>query len=117
MKKVLLTVDGNDIAPRFDLAPEVLVISLSSDPSLEETKTVVLPRPSAEMVCHVATAENVQAVICGGIEEEYLQYFSWKRIELIHSVIGPAEHAVENFRKGTLKSGDILFEKRKASVT
>jgi predicted Fe-Mo cluster-binding NifX family protein len=114
MKKLLLVLYGNDIAPRFDLAPEVLVLSLSTDPNLDETKTVVLPRPSAEMVCHVATSENVQTVICGGIEDEYLQYFTWKRIEVIHSVIGLAEHAIERFRNGTLMSGEILFKKRKA---
>ena len=109
MKKVLFALYGNDVAPRFDMAPEVLILSFSVDPKLDETKTVVLPRPSAEMVCHVATAENVQTVICGGIEKEYLQYFGWKRIMVVHSVIGPAERAVENFRKGVLKSGDILF--------
>jgi predicted Fe-Mo cluster-binding NifX family protein len=114
MKKVLFALYGNDIAPRFDLAPEVLILSLGGDPKLDETKTVVLPRPSAEMVCHLATSENVQIVICGGIEEEYLQYFRWKRIEVIHSVIGLAESAIERFRKGALRSGDILFEKRKA---
>jgi predicted Fe-Mo cluster-binding NifX family protein len=114
MKKVLLALEGNYIAPRFDLAPEVLILSLNSDRELNESKTVVLPRPSAEMVCHVATSENVQTVICGGIEEEYLQYFSWKKMEVIHSVIGLAEHAIERFRKVALRPGDILFDKRKA---
>ena len=114
MKKALFALEGNYIAPRFDLAPEVLILSLGSSTKHDETKTVVLPRPSAEMVCQVATSENVQTVICGGIEEEYLQYFGWKKMEVIHSVIGLAESAIERFRKGALKPGDILFEKRKA---
>ena len=115
MKKVLVVLYGNDIAPRLDLAPEVLILSLSADPNLDEMKTVVLPRPSAEMVCRVATIRKTfETVICGGIEEEYIQFFDWKRIEIIHSVIGLAECAIERFRKGVLKSGDILFEKREA---
>lgn len=112
-KKILLALEGNDIAPRFDLAPEVLIVSPRQDGVAEETKTIVLPRPSAEMLCRVANAENVQTVICGGIEQEYLDYLIWKKVEIIHSVIGPAEIALRRLREGTLKSGDILFEKRK----
>lgn len=114
MKKILLALDGNDIAPRFDLAPEVMIVSPGDDPESGEIKTVVLPRPSAEMLCHVVTAENVGTVICGGIEEEYLQYLRWKRVETIHSVIGPAESALKRFREGELRAGDILFDRRKA---
>lgn len=113
MKKVLLTLDGNNIAPRFDLAPEVMIVTLDQEGGIEETKTVVLPRPSSEMLCHVAISENVHLAVCGGIEEEYLRYLDWKKIEVIHSVIGPAEIAVERVRKGNLRSGNILFEKQK----
>ncbi len=114
MKKVLLALDGNDIAPRFDLAPEVLIVSFGRDGAPEEEKSVVLPRASAEMLCHVATSENVDTVVCGGIEEEYLQYLGWKKIDVIHSVMGSSETAIMHLRDGTLKSGDILFENRKA---
>ena len=114
MNKVLLALDGNDIAARFDLAPEVLIASSGLDAKSEEVKTVVLPRPSAEMLCRVVTAENVGTVICGGIEEEYLEYLAWKNVEVVHSVIGSAESALRRFREGSLKSGDILIEKRKA---
>jgi predicted Fe-Mo cluster-binding NifX family protein len=114
MKKVLVVLEGNNIAPRFDFAPEVLILSPAAEAKFDETKNVVLPRPSAEMVCHLATSENVQTVICGGIEEEYLQYFGWKKMEVIHSVIGPVGKVLERFRKGDLRPGDILFEIRKA---
>ncbi len=111
MKKILLALNGNDIAPRFDLAPEVLIVSFGRDGASEEAKTVVLPRPSAEMLCHVASTENINTVVCGGIEEEYLQYLGWKKIDVIHSVLGSSETALKRLREGNLKSGDILFEK------
>ncbi len=114
MKKILATLHGNDIAPRFDLAPEALIVSVSPNRELVDSKTVVLPRPSAETLCRLAASENVQTVISGGIEEEYLRYFAWKRIEVIDSIIGSAECAVENVRKGNLKPGDILVERRRA---
>ncbi len=113
MKKILLTLDGNDIAPRFDLAPEVLIVSIFPDGRSEE-KTVVLPRPSAEIVCRLVTAENVQTVVCGGIEQEYLDYLKWKKVCVISGIIGPAQSALARLAEGNLKSRDILFEKRKA---
>ncbi len=112
MKKVLLALYGNDIAPRFDLAPEVQIVTFDREGG-EEVKTIVLPRPSAETLCQIATAENIEAVICGGIEEEYLQYLRWKKIEVIHSIIGAADAALPRFRLGSLKPGDILVERRK----
>ncbi|MEM5787984.1 MAG: NifB/NifX family molybdenum-iron cluster-binding protein [Syntrophobacteraceae bacterium] len=111
MKKILLTLEGNDIAPRFDLAPEVLIVSIDREGRVHKEENVVLARPSAEIVCHVAAAENIGTLICGGIEEEFLQYLKWKKVSVIHSVIGTAESALGHFLGGTLKSGDILVKK------
>ena len=74
----------------------------------------MLARPSAEALCRVVTEENVNTVICGGIEKEHLQYLKQKNVEVIHWVIGPAQVALSRFRKGALKSGDILLKERKA---
>src|SRR5208282_981334 len=114
MKKVLIVLDGNDIAPRFDLTLELLIVSLGKDGKPAVKSDVVRARPSAEALCGVATAENVHTVICGGIEKEYLRYLGWKNVEVIHSVIGSAKVALSRFRKGALKSGDILLKERKA---
>jgi len=114
MSRVLLALEGNDIAPRFDLAPEVLIVTLGTDGQPPESKDLVLARPSAETLCHVVAAENVETVVCGGIEDEYLQYLEWKKVRVIHSVIGSAESVLERLRDGTLSSGDILMKKRTA---
>ncbi len=114
MKKVLLLLDGNDIAPRFDLAQELLIVSLTRDGKPAESKDLVLARPSAEALCRVVASENINTVICGGIGKDYLEYLDWKNVEVIDSVIGPAKAVLRRFRKGSLKPGDILFEKRKA---
>jgi hypothetical protein len=114
MRKVLLVLAGNDIAPRFDLAMELLIVSPGNDGKPAERSDIVLARPSAEALCRAVTSANVQTVICGGIEKEYLRYFAWKNVKVIHSVIGPAEVAVSRYRNGALKSGDLLCERRKA---
>ncbi len=114
MRKVLLVLDGNDVAPRFDLALELSIVSVDDDGKPVERRDISLARPSAEAFCGTVTSENVQTVICGGIEKEYLQYLGWKNVEVIHSVIGSAKVAISRYRKGALKSGDLLSERRKA---
>ena len=109
VKKVLITLYGNDVAPRFDLATEVLIASVADDGAVREEKTMVLPQASAEKLCHMVLTEEVQAVICGGIEQEYYEYLTWKRVHVIDSVVGIYEAVLQRFGKGTLKAGDILF--------
>ncbi len=113
MKKVLLVLEGNDVAPRFDFSMELSIVSLDKDGKPAGRKDLVLARPSAEGLCRVITSENVHTVLCGGIEKDYLQYLGWKNVVVIHSVVGPAEVALSRLRTGALRSGDILFEKRK----
>ncbi len=108
-KKVLVCLFGNDVSPRFDLATEVYVASIDVDGRVEEEKTVVLPQASAEKLCHMILTEDVQTVICGGIEEEYYQYLTWKRVEVLDSVIGPLDSVLASFGKGELRAGAILF--------
>ncbi|MBW1997469.1 MAG: dinitrogenase iron-molybdenum cofactor biosynthesis protein [Deltaproteobacteria bacterium] len=109
-KKLLIPLYGNDVAPRFDLATEVLIVSLNENRDRLHEKTVVLPQASAEQLCHLILTEEARVVICGGIEEEYYQFLRWKRVEILDSVIGPYEAALERFCKGSLRSGEILYK-------
>lgn len=114
-RRVLLTLYGEYVAPRFDLATEVLIATLGPDGKVEEEKTIVLPQASAEKLCHMIITEDVQAVICGGIEEEYYDYLCWKRIDVVDSVIGRAATALEMYGKGNLKPGAIFWGKTSAT--
>jgi predicted Fe-Mo cluster-binding NifX family protein len=106
--KVLIPVHKNDVAPRFDLAAEVIIATIGSNAASWEERDVVLPRASADKLCHLAIAENVNIVICGGIEDTYYQYLTWKNIEVIDSVIGTSTRILNRFRKGTLAPGEIV---------
>lgn len=107
--KVLIPLYGNDVAPRFDLATEVWILVIGEGGSVLGERTVVLPRSSAEELCNLILREGIHTVICGGIEEEYYQYLTWKRVQVFDSVIGSCEQAIKRFGEGLLQSGDILF--------
>lgn len=99
---------GEEVAPRFDLSTEIMILSLTSQGDGYEEKMLLLHHPSAEDLCHLVLTEGVKTVICGGIEEEYYHYLTWKKIKVIDSIIGFWKVALETFRSETLTSGTIL---------
>jgi len=109
--KVLITIRDEVVAPRFDLATEVLIATLGPDGEVLEKKTMVLPHASPEDLCHQILVEEVQTVICGGIEEEFLQYLTWKKRAVLDSVMGPWQRALDRYRQGDLQAGAILYER------
>jgi predicted Fe-Mo cluster-binding NifX family protein len=107
-KKILIPLYENDVAPRFDLATEVLIVSHVEKTGSGDKRMVVLPRASADQLCHLIITEGVQTVICSGIEDDYYQYLTWKRIEVIDSVVGTSQSALNRYIQGKLKPGDIV---------
>ncbi len=110
-QKILITLWESDVAPRFDLATEVLISSLGENGSVEQNRTIVLAHPSAEDLCNLILTEEVNVVICGGIEQEFFEYLTWKKVRVLDSVMGPWERALERFRAGQLEAGAILFDR------
>ena len=108
IEKVLIPLHEDDVASRFDLATDALVAAYAPSGETLEERTVVLPHASADELCKLVLAEHVTAVICGGIEEEYYQYLSWKKVRVIDSVIGPARTALARFREDRLAPAAIL---------
>jgi hypothetical protein len=108
-EKILVTTWRNEVAPRFDLTSEVLIVSVNPDWSIGQRKTVVLPTVSADDLCHMILIEAVTVVICGAIEEEYYQYLTWKKVKVIDTVIAPYERALEFALRGRLQPGANLL--------
>lgn len=106
--KILVTIKKSDIATRFDLVMEVLIASSENNRLITPFRTVLLPRPSAEDLCSFIMKENIEVVICGGIEEKHLKYLTWKKIKVIDSVVGPYLEALDLVVQDRLKSGEIL---------
>jgi predicted Fe-Mo cluster-binding NifX family protein len=106
--KILITILDNFVAPRFDLASEVLIALCENEQVLGTPRTILMTRPSAEELCSLIIKEGINVVICGGIEESHLQYLSWKKIQVTDSVIGPYSEALQAINAGFLKPGTIL---------
>jgi len=111
LQKILITIIESEVAPRFDLATEVLISSLGEDGSIVENKTMVLAHESAEDICQLILTEEVNVVICGGIEDEFFDYLTWKKVRVLDSVMGPWERALDSFRSGDLEAGAILYDR------
>ena len=107
-QKILIPLYADQVAPRFDLATEVSVVSMADDGRPTEKKTVVLPRASAEQLCHLILLEKISMVVCGGIEDEYYQYLKWKNVTVLDSVIGSYKKVLKELESGTLRAGDIV---------
>ncbi|GAB7022059.1 NifB/NifX family molybdenum-iron cluster-binding protein [Salidesulfovibrio brasiliensis] len=112
-EKVLIPLYENEVAPRFDLATEVLVVHVDrrNDGSPRATeKVVVLSEASPEELCRIIIADGMDAVICSAIEEEYHQYLIWKKVAVFDNVLGPVDKVLSYFLEGRLESGTILYD-------
>ena len=109
--KILITVTEKDVAPRFDLANEIVVAKSEDGKISGRPRTILLPRPSAEELCGLILKEGVSLVVCGGIEENHCSYLTWKKVKVIDSVIGPYQDALIAACNGDLLPGAIFFKR------
>jgi predicted Fe-Mo cluster-binding NifX family protein len=107
LTRVLIPLVGDDVAPRFDLAPEALIAVVDPNNGATVEKSIVLARASAETLCRLIMAERIDVVVCCGIEEEYYQYLSWKKIRVIDSVMGSYLGVLEKIARWM---GDVSAE-------
>lgn len=106
--KILITAQGDFVAPRFDLTSEVVIAAAESGVLAAKPRTIIMDRASAEELSNIIMEEDVSLVICGGIEDRYHQFLTWKKIRVIDFVIGDHQSALERALAGKLQAGDIL---------
>lgn len=107
--RILVTLSGEMVSPRFDLTTAVSRVLADQDRGLFEERTTILARPSADLLCQHILNEKIDVLLCGGIEDAYYAYLSWKRIRVLDNIIGDAGEAVRGFLQGTLQAGDCLL--------
>ncbi|GAB6057434.1 NifB/NifX family molybdenum-iron cluster-binding protein [Desulfonatronum parangueonense] len=103
IRSVLVVVHEGEVAPRFDHVLEAVLATEDEDAK----HNLIMPQSSAEELCHLILKENVQEVVCGGIEDEYYQYLTWKKVKVLDNVIGPVDWALQRWKSGDLQAGDI----------
>ncbi len=110
--KILITISGNNVAPRFDMVSELLITSYSAQGLIGKPRTILMAGPSPEELCSLILKEDINIVICGGIEERHYRYLAWKKIEVFDSVIGPFNEVLELAMHAKLRAGTILLSAR-----
>lgn len=106
--KILITVRGDFVSPRFDMSSEVLIAACYDGQLLEEPRSLILSETSAEIICDLALREDIKVVICGGIEEQHHQFLTWKKITVFDSVIGPHDKVLELAMNNIITPGVAL---------
>jgi predicted Fe-Mo cluster-binding NifX family protein len=110
-KVILITLYRDEVSPRFDLATEVLLVSVDADNREVRRQELVLAHASADDLCDLILDREVSVLITGGMEEEHYHYLRWKRLDVIDAVAGLAEDALALYLQGALESGAILFSR------
>lgn len=106
--KILLTVHDRSIAPRFDQAIEIIIAEHDGHGMVGGLRTIILSRRGAEDLSDLIVKEGIDCVVCGGIEENYYRFFTWKKITVFDGIIGSHSEALQMAFSGTLQSGTIL---------
>ncbi|MHB9111563.1 MAG: NifB/NifX family molybdenum-iron cluster-binding protein [Thermoleophilia bacterium] len=106
--KVMIAISGSDVAPRFDLTVEAIIVQMENSELIHEPRELVLSEPSGDELCGLAVSEAVDLVVCGGIDEVHYEYLAWKKIRIIDGVIGLYVEALDFLREDRLAAGTIL---------
>jgi predicted Fe-Mo cluster-binding NifX family protein len=106
--KIMIAISGTDVAPRFDLTVEAIIVKAEDGKLSHEPRELVLSEPSGDELCGLAVSESVELVICGGIDEIHHEYLAWKNIKVIDGVIGPYPEALDVYLKDKLEANMIL---------
>ena len=108
MRKLLIPIQGDYVAPRFDLATEILIAHFHQGKLIEEPRTIIMERPSDEGLCQMIVEEHITDVICGGIEELHYNFLVWKKVEVMDGVIAPWQMVLAKMLSGKLRQGEII---------
>lgn len=108
MRKLLIPLQGDFVAQRFDLATEILIARLENGGIVGEPRNIIMERPSDEGLCQMIVEENITDVVCGGIEELHYNFLVWKKVKVLDGIIGGWKTALEKVLAGKLHQGDIL---------
>lgn len=109
---LLVPLLGDVVAPRFDLATEVLIARARKGRLAGEPRIVLLPGPSADALCSLVLEEGITDVVCGGIEDAHYQYLAWKKVRVVDRVIGSWEGVLRLFLADEVRPGTVVRELR-----
>lgn len=109
--KIAIPLFGEKISPRFDLSPELWIITEENAKVVHQEK-IPTEKLNIPQRIEKLTSSGVNKVICGGIHDFSLNQLRNMGIDVFHNVIGEAEIALTIFLKGELQPGSRCERKR-----
>lgn len=109
MRKLLIPIQGDVVAPRFDLATEILIAHFADGQLVGEPKIMIMERSSEESLCQMAVEENITDFVCGGIEEVHYNFLIWRKVRATDRVIGQWRTVMEKVIDGSLTRGEVVY--------
>lgn len=116
MRKFLIPIQGDYVAPRFDMASEIIVSHFRDSELLDDLRTIIMEKPSDENLCQMVVETHITDVICGGIDELHYKFLTWKRVNVVDSVVGSWHRAMHLLVEGRLKSRQIVLDENSTGL-
>lgn len=111
MHKILIPIQGDFVAPRFDCATEIIIAITKDGVLLEPPRTMIMERSTEEDLCQKIIGENISELICGGIDQEHYDFLIWKKLTIIDGVVGGWEAVLAKTINNTIHQGEIVWSK------
>lgn len=104
MRKILIPIQGDYVAQRFDLATELILAFEKDGILLEDPHNILMEKPSDEELCQLIISETITDLVCGGIDEAHYTFLLWKKITIFDAVIADWQTALNKAVNKTLKA-------------
>lgn len=112
----MIPIQGDFVAPRFDLTTELLIARYDNGVLIGEPKTIIMERPSDEELCHMIVEEHITTMVCNGIEELHYNFLIWKKVNVLDGVIGDWQTALKKTIDGSLQQGAVLYSDNRKDI-
>lgn len=103
MRKILIPIQGDYVAQRFDLATELVIAFEKDGVLLEAPHNILMEKASDEELCQLIISETITDLVCGGIDEAHYNFLLWKKVTVFDAVIADWKTALDKAISKTLK--------------
>jgi len=105
--RVAIPLFGSRVSPRFGCEPEILIVDIEERKEINRRtfSTIGLGIPQR---ISLLSSLGVDTLICGGIDIFCLRSLSVRGFQIIPSVIGEADEALNYFLSGKLREGQCI---------
>lgn len=108
MIKVAISLFGSRVSPRFDCAPDILIVTVEGGKVVDKNKFTPLRLAPPVQLINQLIQREVQVVICGAIDCFSSRFLTQRGVRVIPWVTGEADEALKLFIEGKLEPGIIL---------